>query len=202
VNFDADDKQFTVTIPDSGESFRCKTSQTVLNAMVAMGRRGIPSGCHGGGCGVCKIIVRKGTFDTLPLSRAHVSEAEEQRGYSLACWLARTTTPHDIAFVGGATMGFHHCAFFLDEWGDVLKAADVMAKHNVKIDVTPQRHGITRGYTIYFFDPSGNRNETFAGLGYLTQPDMPVITWTEDQLARGIFYHTGELNEAFTSVYT
>ena len=32
------------------------------------------------------------------------------------------------------TMGFHHCAFFLDEWGDVLKAADVMAKHNVKIE--------------------------------------------------------------------
>lgn len=73
-------------------------------------------------------------------------------------------------------MGFHHCAFFLDEWGDVLKAADVMAKHNVKIDVTPQRHGITRGYTIYFFDPSGNRHETFAGLGYLTQLDMSVIT--------------------------
>jgi catechol 2,3-dioxygenase len=119
-----------------------------------------------------------------------------------ATWLARTTTPHDIAFVGGPRMGFHHCAFFLDEWGDVLKAADVMAKHNVKIDVTPQRHGITRGYTIYFFDPSGNRNETFAGLGYLTQPDMPVITWTEDQLARGIFYHSGELNEAFTAVYT
>ncbi len=119
-----------------------------------------------------------------------------------ATWLARTSTPHDIAFVGGPEMGFHHCAFFLDEWNDVLKAADVMAKHNVKIDITPQRHGITRGYTIYFFDPSGNRNETFAGLGYLMQPDMPVITWTEDQLGRGIFYHTGQLNEAFTSVYT
>lgn len=119
-----------------------------------------------------------------------------------ATWMARTTTPHDIAFVGGPTMGLHHCAFFLDEWNDVLKAADIMAKNKVKIDVTPQRHGITRGYTIYFFDPSGNRNETFAGLGYLSQPDMPVITWTEDQLGRGIFYHTGELNEAFTSVYT
>ncbi len=85
VTFDVDDKQFTVTILDSGESFRCKTSQTLLNAMGATGRRGIPSGCHGGGCGVCKIIIRKGAFDTLPLSRAHISEAEEQRGYSLAC---------------------------------------------------------------------------------------------------------------------
>jgi len=119
-----------------------------------------------------------------------------------ATWLARTSTPHDIAFVGGAVMGLHHCAFFLDEWSDVLKAADVLAKNKVKIDVTPQRHGITRGTTSYFFDPSGNRNETFAGLGYLAQPDMPVITWTEENLGSGIFYHTGELNEAFTTVYT
>lgn len=119
-----------------------------------------------------------------------------------ATWLARTTTPHDIAFVGGPVMGLHHCAFFLDEWTDVLKAADVLAKNKVKIDVTPQRHGITRGTTSYFFDPSGNRNETFAGLGYLAQPDMPVITWTEENLGSGIFYHTGELNEAFTEVYT
>ena len=54
----------------------------------------------------------------------------------------------------------------------------------------------------WFFDPSGNRNETFSGLGYLAQPDMPVITWTEEELARGIFYHTGQLNEAFLKVYT
>ena len=119
-----------------------------------------------------------------------------------ATWLARSTTPHDIAFVGGPEMGFHHCAFFLDEWNDVLKAADVMAKHNVKVEVAPTRHGITRGCTIYFFDPSGNRNETFAGLGYVTHPDMPVITWTEDQLGRAIFYHTGEVVQSFTSVYT
>jgi catechol 2,3-dioxygenase len=119
-----------------------------------------------------------------------------------ATWLARTSTPHDIALVGAPHAGFHHCAFFLDEWSDVLKAADIMAKRKVKIDVTPQRHGITRGSTIYFFDPSGNRNETFAGLGYLAQPDMPTITWTEDNLWRGIFYHTGEEAGEFTSVYT
>jgi catechol 2,3-dioxygenase len=46
----------------------------------------------------------------------------------------------------------------------------------------------TRGMTIYFFDPSGNRNEVFAG-GYRTGPDFPTITWTEDQLGKGIFLH-------------
>ena len=119
-----------------------------------------------------------------------------------ATWMFRSSTPHDIAFVGGATNGLHHIAFFLDDWADVLKSADVMAKNKVKIDVAPTRHGITRGTTIYFFDPSGNRNETFAGLGYMAQPDRPVTTWTEDHLGRGIFFHSGEINEAFTTVYT
>ena len=119
-----------------------------------------------------------------------------------ATWMARTTTPHDIAFVGGAKSGLHHIAFFLDSWNDVLKSADVMAKNKTKIDVAPTRHGITRGETIYFFDPSGNRNETFAGLGYLAQRDRPVTTWTEDQLWNGIFYHTGEAVPSFTDVYT
>lgn len=119
-----------------------------------------------------------------------------------ATWLFRSSTPHDIAFVAGPRQGLHHLAFYLDNWNDVLKAADVMAKNKVKIDVAPTRHGITRGETIYFFDPSGNRNETFAGLGYLAQPDRPVTTWSEEFLGRGIFYHTGELNAAFTEVYT
>lgn len=119
-----------------------------------------------------------------------------------ATWMFRATKPHDIAFVGGPRNGLHHIAYFLDSWHDVLKAADVMAKNKTKIDVAPTRHGITRGETIYFFDPSGNRNETFAGLGYLAQPDRPVTTWTEDHLGAGIFYHTGELVASFTEVYT
>ena len=87
-------------------------------------------------------------------------------------------------------------------WTPIISANFVMAKNKVKIDVAPTRHGITRGTTIYFFDPSGNRNETFAGLGYLAQPDRPVTTWSGDEIGRAIFYHSGELNEAFTTVYT
>ena len=120
----------------------------------------------------------------------------------VAAFLFCTTKPHDIAFVGAPTMGLHHVSFFLDSWADILKAGDVMAKNRVKIDVTPTRHGITRGETIYFFDPSGNRNETFSGLGYMAQPDRPVTTWTEESIARGIFYHAGEGIDSFTTVYT
>lgn len=124
------------------------------------------------------------------------------KSVQIATWLFRSTTPHDLAFVAGPRNGLHHIAFFLDSWHDILKAADVMSKNKVKIDVAPTRHGITRGETIYFYDPSGNRNETFAGLGYLAQPDRPVTTWDESHLGQAIFYHTRELNPAFTEVYT
>lgn len=119
-----------------------------------------------------------------------------------AAFLFRTTTPHDIALIGAPRSGLHHLSFFVNEWSDVLRSADILGKRKVKIDVTPQRHGITRGSMTYFFDPCGIRNEIFAGLGYLAQPDMPPITWTGDELWRGIFFHTGEAHEAFTSVYT
>lgn len=119
-----------------------------------------------------------------------------------AAFLSCSSKPHDIAIIGGPKPGFHHFAFYLDSWNDVLHAADVMSKHRVKIDIGPTRHGITRGATVYFFDPSGNRNETFAGLGYFVTRDMPTITWTEEHLGRAIFYHGRVINPAFTEVYT
>ncbi|MCY0864394.1 MAG: catechol 2,3-dioxygenase [Sulfobacillus sp.] len=119
----------------------------------------------------------------------------------LAAWLFRTNTPHDVAVIPGPNGKLHHFAFYLDNWNELLKAGDVMSKHRIPIDVGPTRHGITRGQTIYFFDPAGNRNEVFSG-GYITYRDFPCITWTADQLGTGIFYHNRELNERFTSVLT
>jgi catechol 2,3-dioxygenase len=135
----------------------------------------------------------------------HLSEQVRvgpEPGIRAAAFIFRTSKPHDIAFIGAPRSGLHHLAFYVDEWGDVLRSADVMAKKKVRVDVTPQRHGITRGSTMYFFDPSGIRNEIFAGLGYLAQPDMPPVTWSEQELWRGIFYHTGVAYEEFTTVYT
>lgn len=122
--------------------------------------------------------------------------------FQLGSFLSISNKAHDIALIGGPRPGIHHCSFYLDSWHDVLKAADIMGKKKVKIDVAPTRHGITRGETIYFFDPSGNRNETFAGMGYLAQRDRPTTVWTEDQIWTGIFYHTGMPHAPFTEVYT
>jgi catechol 2,3-dioxygenase len=122
-------------------------------------------------------------------------------GHQVGTWLERSHSPHDLALVAGPNGGLHHFAYWLDDWDQVRKAADVLAYNGVQIDVGPTRHGITRGNTIYFFDPLGTRNEVFTG-GYRPDPDFPTITWTEDNIGKAIFYYEGDLNERFMKVHT
>ena len=118
----------------------------------------------------------------------------------LAIWLSTSIKAHDIAFVRHPEPGkLHHVSFLLDSWEKVLRAADIMSMNRVSIDIGPTRHGVTRGTTIYAFDPSGNRFETFCG-GYQCYPDWKPITWTMDEVGAGVFYHDRKLNEAFLSV--
>ena len=120
----------------------------------------------------------------------------------IAAFLSCSNKPHDVAFIRSPVKNkFHHASFILDNWGEVLKAADIITRKRVSLDIGPTRHGITRGETIYFFDPSGNRNEVFSG-GYIYYPDRPTLTWTDDELGRAIFYHDRKLNENFLSVVT
>jgi catechol 2,3-dioxygenase len=122
-------------------------------------------------------------------------------GHQLGTWLERSHSPHDLAIVHGANGGLHHFAYWLDDWDDVRNAADILAYNGIQLDVGPTRHGITRGSTIYFFDPLGTRNEVFTG-GYRPDPDFPTLTWTEDNIGRAIFYYEGELNDRFMRVHT
>ena len=79
---------FKITIEASDDSFVCKAGQNVLAAMERLGRKGIPVGCRGGGCGVCRVqIVGDGKYHTLKMSRNQVSEDAERRGICLACKL-------------------------------------------------------------------------------------------------------------------
>jgi len=120
----------------------------------------------------------------------------------MAVWLSCSNKAHDVAFVRDERDNkLHHTSFLLETWEHVLRAADLMAKHRVSVDIGPLRHGITRGFTIYAFDPSGNRFETFCG-GYAFYPDMRPYTWTWDEVGTAIFYHTRALNERFLTVVT
>lgn len=122
-------------------------------------------------------------------------------GHQTIAFLERSAKPHDIAFVQGPNGALHHFAFWLDDWDHVRRAADILAYNGVTIDVGPTRHGLTRGSTIYFFDPMGTRNEVFSG-GYRPDPDFPTVTWTDERAGRAVFYYEGVLNERFATVHT
>jgi catechol 2,3-dioxygenase len=122
-------------------------------------------------------------------------------GYQLATFMERSHSTHDIAFLTGPDGGFHHVAFWVDDWNELRHAADTCAYHGITVDAGPTRHGATRGCGLYFFDPAGNRNELYTG-GYWFDPDDAPTTWTESEIGRAIFYYQGRLNPAFMTVHS
>ncbi|NVK47038.1 MAG: catechol 2,3-dioxygenase [Rhodobacteraceae bacterium] len=132
----------------------------------------------------------------------HIPERVDLPDGTLAIWMTVSNKAHDIAFVNHPEPGkLHHVAFFLEDWNDIGHAADVMTRYDISRDIGPTRHGITRGQTIYFFDPSGNRNEVFCG-GYTAYKDHPTRVWDGNHVGRGIFYYERQMNDAFLSVVT
>jgi len=123
-------------------------------------------------------------------------------GKRLASWITGNNKPHDLAFVEYPKPNtIHHVGFYLQTWEDILHAADLIAINHLKLDIGPTRHAITRGLTIYFWEPSGNRIETYCG-GYTAYPDSPQRVWDSDQLGRGLFYFSGEMIPSFLEIVT
>ncbi|MEZ5840566.1 MAG: catechol 2,3-dioxygenase [Hyphomicrobiales bacterium] len=120
----------------------------------------------------------------------------------VAVWLSCSTKTHDIALIRLPEQGkLHHVSFWLDNWDRVLRAADIMSMNDVPVDIGPTRHGITRGATIYAFDRSGNRFETFSG-GYIAYPDMKPLVWSIDHLPEGLDYAQRKLHQTFLTVFS
>lgn len=121
-----------------------------------------------------------------------------------ALWLCCSNKAHDIAFVVHPEPGkLHHVSFYMESIDRVFRAADIMAANDIKVDIGPTRHGITRGGTIYAWDPSGNRFETFSG-GNTAYPDQPPIGWTWEGLGEGggLDVAHRKMHETFLTVVT
>ncbi|MDO5624611.1 MAG: 2Fe-2S iron-sulfur cluster binding domain-containing protein [Pseudomonadota bacterium] len=82
---------YTITISDTGESYRCPDHRSLLEGMEALGKKGIPVGCRQGGCGVCKVRIDSGSYTTRVMSREHVSAEDEAAGCVLSCRVKPTS---------------------------------------------------------------------------------------------------------------
>ena len=78
-------ERYRVHIENSGEDYVCPTEQSLLRGMEVLGRRGIPVGCRGGGCGVCKVHITAGEYVARKMSKSCVSDEELSQGVVLAC---------------------------------------------------------------------------------------------------------------------
>ena len=79
---------YQVTVDGSDCSFFCDGEQNVLKGMEKLSLRGIPVGCRGGGCGICRVQVLAGkTRISGKMSRAQVTVEDEKEGIALACRL-------------------------------------------------------------------------------------------------------------------
>ena len=82
---------FNVVIEETGESYRCSPQESLLVGMERLGKKGIPVGCRGGGCGVCKVEITDGSFRKKVMSREYVSVEDEAAGRVLACRVMPTS---------------------------------------------------------------------------------------------------------------
>lgn len=81
----------TVTFADTGKSFRARTADSLLEGLRRLGVGGVPVGCRGGGCGVCRVEVISGRWQAFrPMGADHVSAADRAEGRVLACCIRPT----------------------------------------------------------------------------------------------------------------
>lgn len=80
-----DRQTHTIRIGDSARSFACRPDQSLLQAMREAGQTGLPIGCRNGGCGVCRVQVKAGDYETRQMSAACVDARAAGEGLALAC---------------------------------------------------------------------------------------------------------------------
>ncbi|WP_050469182.1 2Fe-2S iron-sulfur cluster-binding protein [Herbaspirillum chlorophenolicum] len=76
---------YPIEIVDTGLRYECDERQSLLRGMERLGKRGIPVGCRGGGCGVCKVRVVSGQCQLEKMSSECVSDDDLAEGVVLAC---------------------------------------------------------------------------------------------------------------------
>lgn len=107
-------------------------------------------------------------------------------------WLSVSPKMHDIA-IGASQDGtarFHHVAFALENFHDVLTAVDQMRDLDIQIDAGPGKHGIGQAMYLYVRDPGSNlRIEIYSGGYPIYDPDHDPIRWEMEDLKYGMTWY-------------
>jgi catechol 2,3-dioxygenase len=122
-------------------------------------------------------------------------------GMEAGAWLSVSPLVHELALMGdqtGTRGRFHHVCYWYGIPQHNSDIADVFADYGIQIEAGPGKHGISQALFMYVFEPGGNRVELFGDAGYLIfDPTWKPVTWTEEELDKGIIWYGSPLPAEF-----
>lgn len=83
--------KFVISIHGTQIQYLCSSNESILHALARQGIKGLPVGCRGGACGVCKVKILSGSYISKKMSRSQISESEQSRNVVLACRVLPTS---------------------------------------------------------------------------------------------------------------
>jgi catechol 2,3-dioxygenase len=99
---------------------------------------------------------------------------------------------HDLGMVADFSPipgRLHHVSFWLDQIGDVIRAADILLESGTRVEYGPGKHGMGEQTFLYFREPGGLRLELNSG-GYRNyMPDWQTVKWTPGQGSNDFYLH-------------
>lgn len=111
----------------------------------------------------------------------------------MASWMSVTNQMHDVAIGVNRleqTAQLHHVAFNLENYHDVLTAADQIRDLDVEWGVGPGKHGVGQAMYLYVHDPgSGHRVELYSGGYHIFDPDWEPVRWAPADVPHGMTWY-------------
>lgn len=128
-------------------------------------------------------VKREQQWWTDVLGIHHRYYIQNKKNVRLGSWLSRTNIAHELALMRNSNQNgslFHHLAYYLDSPDELIRAANLMAENDIKIEWGPGKHGTSGAQFIYVFEPSGHRVEIWTGGLLMFAPDWQAIEWAPD----------------------
>jgi catechol 2,3-dioxygenase len=122
----------------------------------------------------------------------------------IGAWLSPSPVHHQVAYVAdaaGAHGRLHHVSLWVDNRGDVMRAADILAENGVFIEAGPSKHNNSQGFYLYSYEPGGNRVEVYSGSYLIFAPDWQTVVWNERERGTGVYWGA-TLPESFATYGT
>lgn len=132
--------------------------------------------------------------DVLGMEIAHTAGPSVWlRGFGdyAAATLKLTAAHHEVAYLLDLKRGqgrLHHLSLWVDNREDVLRAADILSENGVFIEVGPSKHNNSQGFSLYCYEPGGNRIEVHSGSFLVFAPDWEVVTSDEQERGSGMYW--------------